>query len=418
MDIGKLYKLYSKNYKVDTDSRSIRKGSVFFALKGSKFNGNKFAEQALKNGAAYAIIDQKEYQTHSSMLLVNNVLKTLQALAKFHRKQLAIPVIAITGSNGKTTTKELTKAVLNKKYNVLATKGNLNNHIGVPLTLLSLKPDTEIGLVELGANRPKEIAFLTDIVKPDYGLITNFGKAHLKGFGSVKGVIEAKSELYDFIKKQGKTVFVNPADSVQMEKTKNIKRVVLNNSLKYLNALPFVRLSYKDQFINSCLIGKYNYTNIAFAISIGEYFKVPDQEIKLAIENYMPKNNRAEIVDKGKIKIILDAYNANPSSMKCSLESFSQSVKGSKIAILGDMFELGKASKIEHQKIADYLTSLKIDDSYLVGDSFFKTNTRIKKFNNCENLIKHLKKDKPITAGTLLIKGSRAMALEKLINYL
>jgi len=293
MKIAGLYKLYQQHYLVDTDTRSIRKNTIFFALKGDHFNGNTFAEQALALGAKYAIVDEEAYQTKPNIILVDDVLKTLQELAQYHRNTLAIPIIGLTGSNGKTTTKELMNAVLGKKFKTQATKGNLNNHIGVPLTLLSIKPEHEIAIVEMGANHQKEIAFLCSICTPDFGYITNFGKAHLEGFGGIEGVIKGKSELYDFLKKNGKTAFVNPDDVLQVEKTENIKSVQFNSKHLIFDSLtPFVKLNYQKLTIQSNLIGKYNFSNIAAAITIGAFFKISKEAIKEAIEGYIPNNNR------------------------------------------------------------------------------------------------------------------------------
>ena len=272
MKIKDIYTLYSKHFLVDTDTRNIRKNTIFFALKGSNFNGNEFAEKALNLGAIYSIVDDKKHQTNTAIILVDDVLKTLQQLANYHRKQLNIPIIGLTGSNGKTTTKELINAVLTEKYRTTATKGNLNNHIGVPLTLLSMTPKTEIGIVEMGANHLKEIEFLCSITEPDFGYITNFGKAHLEGFGSLEGVIEGKSELYNYLQTNNKIAFVNPDDAIQVEKTKKIKTISFDTEdVKFIEANPFVRLSFSDTQIQSHLIGKYNYTNILAAITIGHY---------------------------------------------------------------------------------------------------------------------------------------------------
>jgi UDP-N-acetylmuramoyl-tripeptide--D-alanyl-D-alanine ligase len=286
--------------------------------------------------------------------LVDNVLETLQKLAKYHRNQLGIPIIGLTGSNGKTTTKELINCVLNEKHTTTATKGNLNNHIGVPLTLLSMTPKTAIGIVEMGANHLKEIAFLCTLCEPDFGYITNFGKAHLEGFGSLEGVIKGKSELYTYLQTHHKTAFVNPNDGIQVEKTKQLKTFSFNSKeLHFLEVNPFVKLSYKNQAIQSNLIGTYNYTNIAAAITIGAYFEVSPAKIKKAIEHYTSTNNRSQVIKTASNTIILDAYNANPTSMKAALESFALLREPNKTVILGDMFELGENSVKEHQAIAD-----------------------------------------------------------------
>ncbi|WP_456377437.1 UDP-N-acetylmuramoyl-tripeptide--D-alanyl-D-alanine ligase [Lutibacter sp.] len=417
MEIEQLYTLYSQTYLVDTDTRKIRKGSIYFALKGENFNGNKFAAEALNTGANYAIIDDKKYNTLPNTILVKNVLKTLQNLANYHRNQLNIPIISLTGSNGKTTTKELINAVLNKKYKTTATVGNLNNHIGVPLTLLAMNPKTEIGIVEMGANHQKEIDFLCEIAEPNYGYITNFGKAHLEGFGGVKGVIKGKSELYEFLKNTNGIAFINSDDKIQVQQSKGIESINFNkNSIQFIEANPFVKVKFKNTSIESNLIGKYNYYNIAVAIAIGDYFKVPEKHIKSAIENYTPNNNRSQIIEKGTSKVILDAYNANPSSMKVALENFNQLKYNRKIVFLGDMFELGKESENEHQKIAKLATSFNFSKVYLIGKAFSTTSVKnafvYDSFESFKNSNKNLK----ISNTTILIKGSRGMALERILD--
>ncbi|MBL4904484.1 MAG: UDP-N-acetylmuramoyl-tripeptide--D-alanyl-D-alanine ligase, partial [Flavobacteriaceae bacterium] len=323
MNIEKLYRLYSENFLVDTDTRKIRKGSLYFALKGENFNGNKFANEALNKGASFCIVDEEKYTTSEQVILVDNVLNTLQELSKHHRQVLQVPSIGLTGSNGKTTTKELINAVLRTKYVTSATIGNLNNHIGVPLTLLEMTPKTEIGIVEMGANHPKEIAFLCTLCQPDFGYITNFGKAHLEGFKTLEGVIEAKSELYQYLKQNNKVVFVNPKDMIQIEKTAGIKQVLIDiKNIELADCNPFVSLSYYSEIIQSNLIGDYNFSNLSAAIAIGNYFKVTKSDIKEALESYIPTNNRSEIVKTKHNTILLDAYNANPTSMKAALENF------------------------------------------------------------------------------------------------
>ncbi|WP_298780324.1 UDP-N-acetylmuramoyl-tripeptide--D-alanyl-D-alanine ligase [uncultured Polaribacter sp.] len=418
MKISSLYALYSKHFLVDTDTRNIRKNSIFFGLKGDNFNGNKFAEKALELGADYAIIDEENYQTDANIILVDNVLKTLQELATYHRQQLKIPFIGLTGSNGKTTTKELINAVLSKKYKTSATKGNLNNHIGVPLTLLSMTPKDEIGIVEMGANHQKEIEFLSTISQPNYGYITNFGKAHLEGFGGIEGVIKGKSELYNYLEKNKKTAFVNSDDILQLEKTKNINKILFNkDNLKFVEANPFVKIFYKDITIQSNLIGKYNYSNIAAAITIAEYFKVPKEDIKNAIESYIPTNNRSQIIKTKNNNIILDAYNANPSSVKVALESFSSNNSKEKTIILGDMFELGKDSLKEHQQIVTFATSLGFKNQYFVGENFYRTSTGKNFFKSYYELENYLK-NSPLKNDSILIKGSRGMQLERLLQII
>ena len=416
MKITALYKLYSEHFLVDTDTRSIRKNTIFFALKGDNFNGNTFAEKALELGAIFAIVDEEKYKLNKNIILVDNVLETLQKLANYHRKQFSFPIIGLTGSNGKTTTKELINAVLSTKYNTSATKGNLNNHIGVPLTLLSMSPNQEIGIVEMGANHQKEIEFLCSICEPDFGYITNFGKAHLEGFGGIEGVIKGKSELYSFLEQNNKVAFVNPEDEIQIKNTKHIKTKYFNtNNLHFINVTPFVNLSYKKTIVKSNLIGAYNYTNIAAAITIGEYFKVSKEAIKRAIENYTPKNNRSQIIETKTNKIILDAYNANPSSIKVALENFASLPNNNKVIILGDMFELGENSLIEHQAIVDLSNALKFKNQYFVGENFHQTKTKKHQFKTFEELEDFIKKN-PLENQSILIKGSRGMRLERILD--
>lgn len=419
MNIEQLYQLYSQNYLADTDTRKIRKGSMFFALKGDNFNGNEFVADALKNGANYAVIDEEKYNLHPNAILVGNVLETLQKLANFHRKQLAIPIISLTGSNGKTTTKELLNAVLSKKYETTATSGNLNNHIGVPLTLLSITPKTEIGIVEMGANHLREIEFLCKIAEPNYGLITNFGKAHLEGFGSFDGVIRAKSELYDFLRMNKGTVFINTDDELQVKQSAGVNAIEFNSgAIKFVEANPFVKVQFKNTIIESKLIGKYNYNNIAVAVAVGNYFRVSETDIKNAIESYVPSNNRSQLIQKGTNKIILDAYNANPSSMQAALENFAQLKDTNKIVFLGDMFELGKNSATEHQKIADLANSHNFSKVYLIGKAFSATSAKNAFVSESFESFKNSTNYSNINNATILIKGSRGMALERLLNLL
>jgi UDP-N-acetylmuramoyl-tripeptide--D-alanyl-D-alanine ligase len=416
MNIEDLYKIFSKTYKVSTDTRSIEEGSIFFALKGDNFNGNKFVEKALETGAAIAVIDEKEYYIKGKTFLTDNVLTFLQKFANYHRKQLKATFIGITGTNGKTTTKELVYQVLSKKYNVLATKGNFNNHIGVPLTLLSITPEHDMAIIEMGANHQGEIADLSKIAMPEYGYVTNFGKAHLEGFGSFEGVIKTKSELFQYILSTNGTVFVNREDEIQIEKTVNNKKSFLSDKIFLEGANPFVVVNNNGLLIKTNLIGNYNFTNIKAAISIAEFFGVSNQKIKEALEEYHPTNNRSQIIEKGSNTIILDAYNANPTSMKAAISNLEEMDADYKVAILGDMFELGSYSTDEHSKLANELSESNIDEIYLIGKEFSKAKTnKLKYYDSTENFINDDILGK-IKNSTILIKGSRGMALEKILN--
>ena len=425
MIIKKLHQIFLQYPTVCTDTRKIEDNCLFFALKGDNFNGNTYAAEALKKGAAYAVVDEKKYATSDKTILVNDVLQTLQKLASFHRNHCTAKVIGLTGSNGKTTTKELINSVLSKKYKTIATIGNLNNHIGVPLTLLSIRKDTELAIVEMGANHLKEIEFLCSIAQPDFGYITNFGKAHLEGFGSVEGVIKGKSELYDYLIDHKKSIFLNADDPIQLEKLEHyIKKYGFSKDKKdfykieFLQANPNVSIRVEKIHINSNLIGSYNFTNCCAAILMGKYFNVDLNHIKSAIEAYIPQNNRSQIIEKNGRQIVLDAYNANPTSMKVALENFSNFTGGPKIAFLGDMFELGKTASTEHQYIADLANDLDLEEVFLVGENFYNTKTTFKKFKDYDAIAAYLSKEKLATNCNILIKGSRGMALERLLDLL
>ena len=424
MKIEEVYQLYLNSTGICTDTRKLESGNLFFALKGENFNGNKFAEQAVENGAIAALVDEPEFENQQKQIfLVENGLQTLQELARYHRKEMDIPFIALTGSNGKTTTKELIAACLEQKFKVAFTQGNLNNHIGVPLTLLSVDHRHEIAVIEMGANHKNEIAELCEIALPDYGYITNFGKAHLEGFGGVEGVIEAKSELYAHLEENGKSVFVNADDNIQMERTAGIKRITfgLDKNADYT----FQRASkdglaavfYDDHLLSSNLSGAYNEVNIAAAATIAMHFGVDIHQSQEAVKNYFPKINRSQEISHGKFKIIMDAYNANPSSMDASLRNFD-ALQGRKTVILGDMFELGDLSQQEHHDVAKLATTLDFDRIFLIGKEFMHVklvHPCLFQFPNKEVFAEFLK-DEPITTERILIKGSRGMALESLLE--
>lgn len=427
MDIQNIHALFLKCTSISIDTRKIESNSLFVAIKGERFDANTFANEALQKGAAYVIIDNPEFFIDSRTILVKDSLTALQELARYHRNFLKLPIIALTGSNGKTTTKELIQVVLAKKYRTKATVGNLNNHIGVPLTLLSFKADTQIGIVEMGANHQKEIEFLCNIAQPDYGYITNFGKAHLEGFGGIQGVIKGKSEMYAYLSKKDKVVFVNLEDPIQVEKTKNMKiysfginKPNADVNITSVKANPFVAVAFSNNHIVSHLIGLYNANNINAAITIGKYFDVADSDIKAAIEGFVPENNRSQLLQKQTNEIILDAYNANPSSMAVAIENFVQLDKPSKMAIIGDMFELGTESLAEHKNIIDLLSKEDKTICYFIGKDFFYN--KIEKDNFCffetfEDFSKTFK-EKKVENKMILIKGSRGMALERVLELL
>ena len=425
MKIDAIHQLFLDCTSICTDTRKVKNNCLFFALSGEQFNGNTFANEALTKGAKYAIIDDAKFKTSDNTILVENSLKTLQELATYHREYLGLKIIALTGSNGKTTTKELINVVLSKKYNTTATVGNLNNHIGVPLTLLSMDKNTEIGIVEMGANHKKEIAFLCNIAKPDYGYITNFGKAHLEGFGGIEGVIKGKSEMYDYLISNNKLVFYNAEDTIQEEKLRDYNSKVgfsNNNTTDYnytlLDTNPFVTFKTEDIVIKSNLIGAYNFTNLCAASTIGRHFEVTLNQIQTAVKDYTPTNNRSQIINQGSNSIILDAYNANPSSMDVALKNFSLQDAKNKIAILGDMFELGDSAAEEHQNIVNLLADLDINKVILIGENFYTTNTdnsNLEKYKSFEDFKNNYK---TIKDSALLIKGSRGMALERVLELI
>ena len=429
MEIANLYAIFRNHPTVTTDSRNIPANSIFFALKGDNFNGNAFANEAILKGAAYAVIDEPKSATNDKMILVEDVLLSLQQLAQYHRNQLGLPILAITGTNGKTTTKELITAVLSKKFRVNSTKGNLNNHIGVPLTILSMNNETEFGVVEMGANHPGEIKILCDIAKPDFGLITNIGKAHLEGFGSFEGVIKTKSEMYDFLRNNGGKCFVNADNSLLTKQANHIEQISYGKSTDYFmagelastdNYLVVKALFQKGWlYLKSKLVGDYNFENLLAAACVGKYFEVDPLLIQEAIAEYSPSNNRSQLIQKAKNTIIMDAYNANPTSMMAALTNFAGFRHENKCIILGDMLELGTVSAEEHQKITDFIEEQKFSEVYLVGPQFKNTidRTQKKKFDQVELLSNYLK-TQPIENKLILIKGSRGIHLEKILELL
>lgn len=427
MELNQIHHLFLESSGTSTDTRNIKQDSLFFALKGANFNGNTFAHQALKSGASYAVIDEVVHTTDERFILVENVLETLQALARFHRNHLGLPIIALTGSNGKTTTKELIHAVLKPHFKTVATVGNLNNHIGVPLTLLSMTANTEIGIVEMGANHAKEIAMLCEIAQPNMGYITNFGKAHLEGFGSEEGVVKAKSELYDFLKANTSLIILNSDDGKQVAQVGTYDNVyTFSQSLKTsLNVnltatQPFLNVALKNITIKTNLVGAYNFCNVAAALTIGIYFKLSPLQLKNGIEAYVPENNRSQIIQKNSNEILLDAYNANPSSMDVALENFKGIQNQHKLAILGDMFELGTTSAKEHLAVVNQAISTKDCSFYFVGTHFFQQKLEHPKllfFETFQDLQLHLEKI-TISNTSILIKGSRGMALERVLELI
>lgn len=427
MDIKYIHSLFLKCSSVSIDTRNIQANSLFVAIKGDRFDANVFAQQALEKGASYVIIDDQSYFIDHRTILVKDSLKALQELAKFHRDYLKIPIIGLTGSNGKTTTKELINVVLSKKMNTKATVGNLNNHIGVPLTLLSFTSETEIGIVEMGANHQKEIEFLCEIAKPDFGYITNFGKAHLEGFGGVAGVIQGKSEMYKYLSEWDKLVFINLEDSIQVEKsdglrvfTFGVEKRNADVNITSVKANPFVEIFFSDLVIKSHLIGLYNANNINAALTIGKYFGISDKEIKEAIESYIPENNRSQLLTKGTNKIILDAYNANPSSMVVAIENFIQLENSNKVMILGDMFELGQESSKEHRAIINMLLNEDEVKCYFVGSAFYENKIEEQHFFYFESFedFSNSISEHTFANNSILIKGSRGMALERTLDFI
>ncbi len=421
-----LYSHFLKFPIAVTDTRAILPDSIFFALKGPNFNANEFAEKALENGSRFAVIDEEKYKKDNRYILVDDVLTSLQKLANHHRKQFSIPVLGLTGTNGKTTTKELIHAVLSQKYNVLSTKGNLNNHIGVPLTLLNLKKEHEFAVIEMGANKPGDIQELCEIADPDYGLITNVGKAHLEGFGDVETVIKTKSELYQHIRNKKGKIFLNTDNSILTEKGKDIlhESYGLNSGKvkgQNIKVNPFLSLEIENTEgkiqIQTHLVGTYNAEHIVAACCIGTFFGVENAKIKSGLENYIPSNNRSQIIQKENCKILMDAYNANPSSMKAAIENFAAIDHPDKFFVLGDMFELGESSEAEHRTVIQLAEEKKLKGIF-VGKAFFSLKNENNIFlNTTEEAMNFIQSD--LKNGRLyLIKGSRGMKLEGILEVL
>ncbi len=431
MDITSLHQLFLKHPIVCTDTRKIAQDSLFFALKGEKFNANQFASQAISQGAAYAIIDEEQYKISEQYILVNDVLSTLQQLATFHRDTLKIPVIAIVGSNGKTTTKELVTSVLKQKFTVLATPGNFNNHIGLPLTMLQITKAHQIAVIEMGANHIGENEFLCQIAKPSHGIVTNNGKDHLEGFGDMEGVAKSNSELYYYLLKNNGLAFVNMHDEWLMRMARLLEnKITYSANFEGKNAAahfschartlqPTINFYIEDypESVQSCLSGDYNFDNITAAVAMGLYFGLNYTQIALGIESYKPSNNRSEVIKKESNTIYLDAYNANPSSMEVSIKNFAAMPFGNKVLILGDMFELGKYAEEEHQNLVNFCETLGLTNVLLCGDLFKNTKNNYTSFATTQECKLYLT-DNKIVSSNVFMKGSRGMKLETLMEVI
>ncbi|MBA7570650.1 UDP-N-acetylmuramoyl-tripeptide--D-alanyl-D-alanine ligase [subsurface metagenome] len=430
MKTDTLYRIFIRNPEICTDSRNVSKRSIFFALKGESFNGNQFATQALKQGSSYAVVDEQKYVTDERYILVDDVLFSLQKLAMFHRMHFNIPVIAITGTNGKTTTKELINSVIRKEYRVVSTYGNLNNHIGVPLSLLKIKDNTEIAIIEMGANHRGEITKLCELALPTHGMITNIGTAHLEGFGNIETIVKTKTELYEYLDKNGGTIFFNRENEILAGCLSEISCEKIsyggisgNYSGIIKNSVPALELKVlidNNSFaLKTNMFGAYNFENVLAAISIGSYFNVETKTIIKTIEDFKPYDNRSQIVKTVVNTLICDAYNANPTSMKMAIDNFLLMNSVKKVLILGDMFELGENSEKEHIKLVKYVKDKSFSRIILIGKIFSAVNQtlQIPAFIDVNSFVKWLDKN-PIKSSYILIKGSRGMKLEKVIDYL
>lgn len=426
MQTEKLYEKFLEAGKISTDTRQIAEGSIFFALRGDKFNANEFAQQALEKGARYAVVDDLTYAKDPRCILVDDVLKALQELAKYHRSKLIIPVIGLTGSNGKTTSKELLNAVLSKKFKTFATKGNLNNHIGVPLSILGIDNSIEIAVIEMGANHLGEIALLCSIANPTHGFITNIGRAHIGTFGGFENIIRGKSELYQHLIVNKGTVFINSQNEILTNMAKRFSKPYFYPAsgdyihVKLLEADPFIRYETEGEIVQTQLMGAYNFENIAAALCIGKFFVVDTTDANKAIADYVPGNMRSQFLTKGTNTIILDAYNANPSSMEAAINNLAGMKAEKKVAILGDMFELEAEAEKEHRKIGELLNEIKFDQVYFCGKlmkAAKAAHAAGQLFEEKEMLINELK-NHPIKDSTILVKASRGIGLESIVEYL
>lgn len=422
MTIEQLYQIYLQYPSVQTDTRKLKQGDIFFALKGPNFNANQFAEQALQQGAAYAVVDEAPPTANDKIIVVDDVLQTLQELAKFHRQQFTIPFIAITGSNGKTTTKELVHAVLSATFKTYTTQGNLNNHIGIPLTILQVKKDAEMAVIEMGANHQREIASYCTYTLPTHGIITNCGKAHLEGFGGEEGVRKGKGELYDFLRETGGSAFVMWDYDYLRQMSHDIREVVKYGTANadvvgnVAQSEPFLEVTIANEDnIRTQLVGSYNLPNVLVAVTAGKYFGVPGEKIRSAIEAYAPSNSRSQLVEKNGNKIILDAYNANPSSMKLAIENLAKLPAENKVLMLGGMMELGEGSLQEHTAIIDLISQYNWKDVVLVGGDFLKVPHPFHQFNNSKEAGEWFRQQ-DLNNGYVLIKGSRSMQMEKVLE--
>lgn len=416
--IKTLYNIFLQSKGVSTDTRTLKTGQIFIALSGDNFDGNTYIEQALALGAMHAISDRTTFEKHENVTVVSNTLETLQQLATYHRDLLNLPVIGLTGSNGKTTTKELIISVLKQSCKVTGTAGNLNNHIGVPLTLLSFTKDTEIGVVEMGANHQLEIAALSKIAKPNIGLITNYGKAHMEGFGGVEGIKKGKSELFDYLRSTNGTAVVGSWDHEQLKRSEGIKRVLTTPNCSVSNGSETLHFYVNDKLVKTNLTGVYNFQNAMLAYTIGTIFNIPEELIIKGISEYTPTNHRSQLMQVGNLNLILDSYNANPSSMEVAINNLASKENQIKIAVLGDMFELGAYALEEHTKIAELTVQQGIDQVYLIGSYFNDINVMgVFKFKSFDDFATNFPLNKNQKA-TVLIKGSRGMALERVLKLL